>query len=175
MVRLIVLAQVLSGTVKASFHRGNAGVEGLGDLGMAAPFLHEGQQRAVLRPQLPESMTQGIELLRIDRSRRLRDVLMLLAKGEKDTPQLLPPELIDAGIAREPEQPRLELCRSLQTIDGANHLDEHLLRQIFHIITSPCHSINDAGNAVLVTDDELTLGGFVALLSPPHKVGQRRR
>ena len=100
---------------------------------------------------------------------------MLLAERQKNSTQLLPPQLIDARIPREPEQPRLELRRRLQTIERADHLDEDLLRQILHVITSTGHGVNEACDAMLVTDNELPLSGFVALLSPPNEVGQRSR
>ena len=64
-----------------------------------------------------QRVTQCIELLGIHRTRRLRNIFVLLAKRQKNPPQLLPPQLIDAGVAGEPEQPRLELRRRLQTIE----------------------------------------------------------
>ena len=100
-----MLAKVLARAVEASFHRGNTGIENFGNLGMATPFLDERKQRAVLRPQLRQRMPQRVELFGIHRSRRFGNVLMLLAEGQENPPQLLPAQLIDAGIAREPEQP----------------------------------------------------------------------
>jgi len=91
-------------TVEASFHRGDAGFENFGDLRMAAALLDEGQQGPVLRTELGEGMPQRIQLLRIDGAGRLGDVLMFLAERQKDAPQFLPAQLIDAGVAREPEQ-----------------------------------------------------------------------
>ena len=100
---------------------------------------------------------------------------MLLAERQKNSTQLLPPQLIDARIPREPEQPRLELRGRLQAIDRADHLDEDLLREILDVITSTRHGVNESGNPMLVADDELTLSGFVALLSPPNEVRERSR
>ena len=122
-----MLAKVFACAVEASFHRGNTGIESLGNLGVAAAFLDERQERAILWPQLRQSMTQGIEFLGIHRTRRFGNVFVLLAEGQKNPAQLLPPQLIDARIPREPEQPRLELRRCLKTIDRANHFDENLL------------------------------------------------
>ena len=170
-----MFAKVFPRAMEASLHRGHARVESFSDLGVTPALLHQREQRPILWPQLAERVTQGIEFLRIHRARRLGDVLMFLTERQKDPAQLLPAQLIDARVAREPEQPRLELSRRLQTIERPDHLDEHLLRQIFDIITSAGHSINKAGNPMLVTDNELPLGGFVALLGPPNKVGQRIR
>lgn len=90
-------------TVKASFHRGDARIENFGNFGMTPPFLDQRQQRPILRPELRQRVPQGIQLLGIDGARRFRDVFVLLAKREKDAPQLLPPQLVDAGIPGEPE------------------------------------------------------------------------
>src|SRR5256885_395372 len=136
MFRLVMLAKMFARAVEASFHRGDTGVESLGNLGVAATFLHEGQERAILRTELAQRMAQGIELLGVDRARRLGNVFVLFAEGEKNPPQFLPTQLIDARVARESEKPRLELRRRLQTIECSNHLDEHLLGEVLHIITS---------------------------------------
>ena len=173
--RLVVFAKMFPRTVEASFHRGDAGVESFRYFGMAAAFLNQCEKSSILRPQLSQRVPQRVQLLRINRTGRLRNILMLFAEGQENPAQLLPTQLIDAGVTREAEQPRFELGGSLKTIDGSNHLDEHLLRQVFDVITSSGHSINEAGHTVLVTDNELTLSGFVALLSLPHKIGQRSR
>jgi hypothetical protein len=170
-----MLAKMLTCAMEASFHHGDTGVESFSNLGMAAPFLNQREQRAILRTQLSQRVPQRIEFLGIHRPRRLWNIFVFLAERQKNPPQLLPPELIDARVSREAEQPRLELRRCLQTIDGSNHLDEHLLRQVLDVITSASHSINEAGHTMLVTDNELPLGGFVALLGSPHEVGQRIR
>ena len=172
---LVMLAKMLSRAVEASFHRGDTRGESFGNFSVAAPFLHEREQRAILRAQLRERVPQRIELFGINRAGRLGDVLMLFAKRQKNTTQLLSPQLIDARIPREPEQPRLELRRRLQTIECADHFDEDLLREILDVITSTGHGVNEAGNPMLVADDELALSGFVALLSPPNEVGERSR
>jgi hypothetical protein len=170
-----MLAKMFPGAVEASFHRSDTGVQSLCYFGMTAPFLNEREKGSILGPQLTQCMTQRIELLRVHRSSRLRNVFVLLAEREKDSPQLLPPQLIDTGVPRESEQPRLELGRSLQTIERADHFDENLLGKIFHVITSTGHGVNEAGDPMLIADNELSLGGFVALLSPPHEVGQSIR
>jgi hypothetical protein len=175
MVGLVVLAEMFTGAMEASFHRSNAGIESFGNLRVAATFLDQRQQRAILRPELGERMTQRIELLGIHRAGRLRDVFMFFAKREKNAAQLLAAELVDARVTRQPEKPRLELRRSLQTIEGSDHLDENLLGEVLDVITSTSHSVNEAGDSVLVTDNELPLGGFVALLSSSHEIGERSR
>ena len=172
---LVMLAKMFTRAMEASFHRGYTGTESFGNLGMTATFLDECKQGAILRPELGQRVAQRIELLRIHRTGRLGDVFVLLAERQENPPQLLPPELIDARISCEAEQPRFELGGRLKTIDGSNHLDEHLLRQIFDVITSPGHSINEAGHTMLVADNELPLGGFVAFLGSPNEIGQRIR
>lgn len=170
-----MLAKMFSRAVEASFHRGDTCVESFGDLRMAAALLDQRQQGAILRPELRQRVAQCIELLGINRPRRLRNIFVLLTEGEKNTAQLLPAQLIDARVAREAKQPRLELRGGLQTIESANHFNEHLLRQILHVIASARHGIDEARNPMLIADDELTLGGLVAPLSPADEVSQRIR
>jgi hypothetical protein len=162
-------------TVKASFHRGNTGGQYFSYFGMAAAFLNEGQQSPVLRAKLGERVTEGIELLGIDRAAGLGNVFVLIPEREENPPQLLATQLVDAGVAREPEKPRLELRRRLQAIQGADHFDEDLLREVLDVIASSGHGVDKSRDAMLVGDNELPLGEFVALLSPPHKVSQRSR
>ena len=119
--------------METSFHRGNTGAESLGDFGVAATLLDKCQQRAILGAQLRQSMTERVEFLRIHRTGRLGDVLVLFSKRQEYPPQFLPAQLIDARVAGEAEEPRLKLRRRLQPVDGAHHLDEHLLRQILDV------------------------------------------
>ena len=167
-----MFAKVFAGTMKASLHRGDTGLESLGNFRVAAPFLDESQQGAVLRSELRQRMAQRVEFLGIDSSGRLGNIFMLLAEREKNPPQLLAAELVDAGIAGEAEKPRLKLRRRLEAVEGPDHFDEDLLGQILHIIASSGHGVNKAGNTMLVTDNELPLGVFVAFLSPADKVSQ---
>ena len=118
-----MLAKVFTRTVEASFHRGDTGAESLGNFGVAAALLDEREQRAVLGSELREGVAQRVELLGIHRTRRLGNIFVLLAKRQENPAQFLPAELIDAGVAREPEKPRLKLRRLLQAIDGAHHFD----------------------------------------------------
>lgn len=100
-----MLAKMFTGAVEASFHRGDAGIESFGDFGVAAAFLDQCEQRTILGPKLREGVPESIELLGIDRAGRLGNVFVLFTKREKDAPQFLTAELIDAGIARQPEEP----------------------------------------------------------------------
>lgn len=170
-----MLAKVFARTVKASLHRGDTGFERLGNFRMTTPFLHQRKQRAVLGPQLGQRMAQGIEFLRIHRSGRLGNIFMLLSERKKDPAQLLPPQLVDAGVAREPEKPGLELRGSLQAIESTNHLDEHLLREVLHVVAPAGHGVNKARDPVLIADHKLPLGAFITLLGPPNEIGQRSR
>jgi len=170
-----MLTKVFAGAVQAGFHGGDAGIECLGDLGVTAAFLHEREEGAVLRTQLRERVAEGIEFLGVDRAGRLGDVFMLVSERQKNATEFLAAELVDARVAREPEEPRFELRGRLQAVEGPDHLDEDLLRQILHVIAASGHGVNEAGDPVLVGDNELALSGFVALLSPADKVGQRGR
>lgn len=55
-----MLAKVFASAVQSSFHRGDAGVESDGNLGVTPTLLHEGKQRAVLRAKLSESMAESV-------------------------------------------------------------------------------------------------------------------
>ena len=167
---LVVLTKMLPRAVQASLHRGHAGGEDRGDLGMAAPFLHEGEQRAILRPQVLEGVPQRVEFLGVDRSRRLGDILVLRGEGQEDPPQLLAAQLVDAGVAGETEKPRLELRGSLQAVDGADHLDEDLLAEVLHLIAAVGDGEDEAGHPVLIGDDELVQSLLVATLRAAHQV-----
>jgi hypothetical protein len=120
-------------------------------------------------------MPERIQFLGIDGTGRLGDIFVLFSERQENPAQLLAAELIDAGIAREPEQPGLELRRGLEPVDRPDHLDENLLGQVLHVIASSGHGVHEACHAMLIADNELTLGSFVALLSPAHEVGQRGR
>ena len=170
-----MLAKMLARAVEASFHRNDTGLESFGDFGVAAALLHEGEERAVQRPELGERMAEGVEFLEVHGPSRLGDVFVFLAKRQENAAEFLPAELIDAGVAREAEEPRLKLRRRLEPVERTDHFDENLLRQILHVIAASGHGENEAGNPVLVGDNELPLGGFIALLSPADKVGQRGR
>ncbi len=170
-----MFAKVFPRPMEASFDGGDARVERLRDLGVAAAFLDEGEQGAVLRAKLGERVAERVEFLGVDRAGRLGDVLVFLAKREKNAAEFLAAELVDAGVAREAEEPRLELRRGLQTVERADHLDKDLLRQILHVIAASGHGVNEACDPVLVGNNELPLGPLVALLSPADKVGQRGR
>jgi hypothetical protein len=175
MVRLVVFAKVFSGTVEASFHGGDGRIERFGNLRMAATFLHEREQSAVLWTQLFERVPQGIQLLGADSTGWLRDVFVFLPERQKYPAQLLAAQLVNAGIARQPKEPRLELGRCLQTVDRSYHLDENLLGQILHVIASIGHSVDEPRNAVLIGNNNVPLGVFVPFLSAANKVGQRGR
>jgi hypothetical protein len=170
-----MLAQMLARAVEASFHRDDTGLKGFGDFGVAAAFLHQGEECAVMRAELGEGVAEGVEFLEAHGAGRLGDVFVFVAKRQENAAEFLAAELVDAGVAREAEEPRLELRRCLQPVEGTDHLDEDLLGQILHVIAAAGHGENEAGHAVLVSDNELPLGGFVALLSPADKVGQRGR
>ena len=170
-----MFAKVFTGAMKASLHRGYGGIESFGDFGVTAALLHKGKERAILRAKLAEGMAERVEFLGVHRPGGFGDIFVLFAEGQKNAPEFLAPELVDAGIAREAEQPRFKLRRGLQPVDGTHHFDKDLLGQILDVITPVGHRENETCDAMLIGDDELPLGGFFALLSPANEVGQRGR
>jgi hypothetical protein len=169
-----VLAQLLPGTVEARLHGGNTRAKNFGNLRVTTPLLHEGKQSPVLRAELSEGVSQGVEFLRVYRSRGFRDVLVLVRKGQEDPPEALPPQLVDASVARQAEKPRFELGRRLQAVDRADHLDEDLLTEVLDDVAPVGHRKDKARHAVLVRQNELTLSGLVAPLGPTHQLDQCR-
>ena len=114
--------------------------------------------------QVLERVPQGVELLGVDRAGRLGDVLVLRGERQEDPPQLLPAQLVDAGVAGETEQPRLELRRGLQAADRADHLDEDLLAEILHLVATVGDGEDEAGHPILIRDDEVMQSLLVAAL-----------
>lgn len=167
-----MLAEMFTRTVQASLHRGNTGGKSFGNLGMAAAFLNEGEQSAILRAELGKGVAERIELLGVDRAGGFRDVFVLLTERQENATEFLAAQLVDAGIAREPEEPRFKLRGLMQTVDRTGHLDENLLGKIFDVVTAGSHGIHEAGDAMLVVDNKLTQRDFVASLRPTNKVRQ---
>jgi hypothetical protein len=172
MVGLVVLAKLFSGPVQTGFHRGHAGIQRLGDFGMAAAFLNQGQEGAIVGPQLVQGVAEGVELLGIDGAGRLGHILVFRGKGKEDPPQLLAAEMVDAGVAGQPEQPGLELSGSLQPLQGPDHLDKNELGQILDRIAATRNGINKARDPVLVANDEIVLRPFLSPLGAADKFDQ---
>ena len=97
---------------------------------------------------------------------------MFVAKREKNAAQFLAAELIDAGVAREAEQPRLELRGRLQPIQRADHLDKNLLRQVLDVIAAISHGVDKAGDPVLIRNDKLALRALLAFLGAADERSQ---
>lgn len=172
---LVVGAKVFPGAMQARLHGGNARSQGLGYFGVAAALLHEGHQGAILGTKLGERVAQGVQFLAIDGARLLGNVFMLGSKGKKNAAQLLPAQMIDAGVARKAEQPRFELGGGLKAMEGANHFDEYLLRYVLHGIAATGHGVDKSRDAPLVGDDKIALGDLFAVLGAPDQVDQRGR
>ncbi len=170
-----MFSQMLTGAVETSFYGSHTRAKGLGNLSVAAAFLHEGEEGAILGAKLGKGVAEGIELLGIHRAGRLGHILVLGRERGEYPPQLLPAEVVDAGVASEAEEPRLELGRSLQAVEGPNHLDEDLLREVLYGITTVCHGVDEARHSVLVGHDELALSAFIAALRAANKVDQLSR
>ncbi len=161
--------------MQASLHCCDGNGENFRYLGVAAPFLHQGQQRAILGTELSQGVTQGVQLLAINGPGGFRDVFVLFTKREEYPPEFLAAKLVDARVAGEPEQPGFELRGRLQTIQGANHLNEYLLRQVLDMFSTAHHGVNKSCDPVLVRDNELPLGAFIAPLSSADQFRQRVR
>lgn len=170
-----MLTKVFARAVEASFHGGDAGGESLGDFRVAPALLHEGEQRAVLGAELGEGMAQRVELLGVHGTRGLGNIFVLVAKREENPAEFLAAELVDAGVAREAKEPRLELRRRLQAVEGADHLDKNLLCEILDVVAASGDGVNETRDPVLIRDDELMHRGFVAPLGPANGVGQSGR
>ncbi len=120
-------------------------------------------------------MTQSVELLGADRAFGFGDVFVFRRERRKDASQFLAAEVIDAGVPREPEKPRLELGRRLKARQRTDHLDEDKLSDVLDGITAADDRIDKSGNAVLVSHDELALGIGLAALSASNKIDRRSR
>lgn len=173
--RLIVFSKMFAGAMKTGFYRSDAGTKGFGDFGVAASLLDKSQKDSVLRSKLTEGVTKGIELFGTHRTGRFGDVLMLRRKGEKDPAKFLPAKVIDAGVASEAEEPGFELLRRLEPDEGADHLDEDELREIFHRVAPANNRINESSHTVLIRDDEVALRVSCAALSAAYEVDQLGR
>ena len=167
--------EMFASAMQAGFYRGHTGAEGLGNFGVGAAFLDESQQDPVLGAKLGKGVTEGIEFLGTHRPRGFRDILVLRRKGEKDAAEFLPAKVIDAGIAGEAEEPRLELLGRLEANEGADHLDKDELRQILHRIAPANDRIHESSHTVLIRDDEVALGIGLAALCATDEVDQLGR
>jgi len=98
MVRLVVLTKMFTCAVQSSLHCGHGDAQGLGNLPMAAPLLDEGEQGAVLGPELGKRVPEGVEFLCVDSTLGLCNVLMLRTEGKEDPPELLPAEVVYARV-----------------------------------------------------------------------------
>jgi len=155
--------------MQSRLHRHDTGPGRFCHFDLTAAFLSKREQGAIFGRELLQGMLQSVEFLGIDRSRRLGNILMLLAERREDPPQFLPPEMIDAGIARHPEEPRLELRRILQSPDRANHLDEHLLREVFDRIAPARNRENETRDSPLIAHDQRMLRRFLSTLGSSHQ------
>ncbi len=170
-----MISKMFASAVETSFHRGNAGAKGLGDLRMTATFLHQSQEGAILRPELGEGVPQCVELLGIDGAGRLRDVFMLGRKRQKNAAQLLAAEVVDARVARESKEPRFKLLGCLQPVEGADHFDEDELGDVLDCIAAPDDGVNETSHPALIGDDEVALGIGGTALSAAYEVDQLGR
>ena len=161
--------------MQSCLHGHYAGARRFCHFDLTAPFLSERQQSAVLRRKLLQRMLQCIELFGVHRTCRFGDVFVLGRKRSEDPPEFLPPQVIDAGIARQSEKPGFELRRIVQPPDRPKHLDEYQLRQVLDRIAPPHDGIHKPRNAALIADYQRALRNFVALLSLANEIAQGGR
>lgn len=155
--------------MQSRLHRHDTGAGRFGHFDLTAAFLSEREQGAIFGWELLQCMFQRVEFLGIDRSRRLGNILVLFAEGRKYPPQFLAPEMIDTGISRHPEQPRLELRRIVQSPNRSDHFDEHLLREVFHRIAPAGNRKNEARNSALIVHHQRMLRRFLPTLGSSHQ------
>lgn len=127
-----MLAKLLAGTMEARLDGCNAGFERFRNFGMTAPLLHKGKKRAILRSELGNGIAKGIQFLRVNGAQRFRHILMLGRERKKYPAQLLPAQMVDAGVAGQAEKPGFKLRGGLKAVYGADHFDENLLGKILH-------------------------------------------
>jgi hypothetical protein len=166
---------MFTGAVQSSFHCRHGDAQRLGDLAMAAPLLDQRQEHAVLGSKLGERMPKGIEFFGVDRPLGLRDVLVFRAEWKEDPPQLLPTEVVDAGVARQAKEPGLKLLGGLKFVQGADHFDKYLLSNIFHRIAAAGYRIDEPGDPTLISLDKLRLGRLVTALGAADEIDQSGR
>jgi hypothetical protein len=172
----IKLTELFASAVETGFEGDYADTGGVGHFLLAPPFLRKGDEGAVFGFEFGEGVPEGVELLAVHRRRRLGDfeMLFLFERGKKTLPALTA-EMIDAGIARHPEEPGFELGGLIETWERAYHFNEDNLGKIFDGITATGDRIDKTRDAMLISDDERALRVFAALLRLPDQVRQRRR
>ena len=142
---------------------------------LAAAFLSKGEQGAIFRGKLLQRMSQCIQLFRVHRPCRFGDILVLRRKRRENPTEFLPPQVIDAGVARQSEEPCFELRGIVQPTDRSKHLDEDQLRQVLDRVPAPDDRIHKPRNAALIAEDQRTLRNFVAPLSLADEIAQGGR
>ena len=161
----IKLTELFAGAVESGFEGDDADAKGVGHLLLAAAFLCQGDERAILGFEFGQSVPERIEFFAVDGGGRLGNfgVFFLLERGEQPLPALAA-QMIDAGVASHPEEPGFELSGLIETWKRADHFDENDLGEIFDAIAASRDGVDEAGYAVLVGDDESALRVLVALL-----------
>jgi hypothetical protein len=175
MVRLIVFSEVFSCPVQSRFYGGDTGTKRDGDFRMTPAFLHESEEGAVLRAKLVERVAEGVEFLGADGPGRFRDIFVLRAERCKNPTQFLAAEMVDAGVARQAEEPRLELRRGLKAVERPDHFDENELGDILDGVAPSHDGIDKPSHAVLISNDELPLSGRLTALRAADKFDRKGR
>src|SRR5271156_1111066 len=83
--------------------------------------------------------------------------------------------MVEAGIARDPEQPRLENLDRLEPLDSQYHLYESSLRDIFPFTVVAQHRSHESPDAPLVALDNRANRGLFSCPRPLDRRGEIRR
>ena len=163
-----MLAKLFAGAVEAGFEGDDADAGGVGHLLLAAAFLGEGDEGAVFGFEFGQGVAEGVELLGIDGRGGLGDFEMFfLFEGGKEALPALAAEVVDAGVAGHAEEPGFELGGLVETGERAYHFYEDNLGEIFDGVATTGDGVDEAGDAILIGDDEGALRVLAALLRQP--------
>jgi hypothetical protein len=169
----VMFAQALARAMDSRLHCRLIDRQELTHLRRAAALLNQREDDSLLWIQLRQGISQRIEFLGVDRTRRLGDLGVLGKESGENRPHFSSTKLIQARVLGHAEEPGLELLRFAQRIEQAHHLDENGLAQILHIIAWRHDGIDKRGDSLLVGEHEFALGRLVARLRRAHTFRQR--
>jgi hypothetical protein len=138
--------------MEAGFEGDDTYAERLGHFDLAAAFLDEGYECAILWFEFRECMVEGVEFLGVDASGFVRYVedSFLGFYGCQEFLPAFAADVIYAGIAGQAEEPGFELRGLREAWKGADHFDKNNLGKIFHGVAAVGDGVDEAGHAVLI-------------------------
>src|SRR5262249_15093525 len=83
-------------------------------------------------------------------------------EGNEEAQPLPPPEVAQARVPRDLEEPRLEALGLTELPDRSGNLEEDRLSQVVDSVSLASHAEYESSHALLVEDDELGQGLFAA-------------